>query len=194
MVGSAPAVDPERAVGGSQQQERRSLRAACCRILTWEVRIGLVTDSLMVEVESGVRRPASCVPTGRQPPARPRRGHFPGAHILCHLMVMLGQAATRAVPATSPHLRPFNHSTFVRHLPLCAKCCDRNAKINRTNFWQVHTQEEMAVGTKSESPDAVGTPGEGATLTSRPGKQSSLQMVENKEMKAPRSNVSPFLL
>lgn len=121
VVGSAPAVDLERAVGVSQQQERRSLRAACCRILTWEVRIGLVTDSLMVEVESGVRRSASCVHTGRQRPARPRRGHFPGAHILCHLMVMLGQAATRAVPATSPHLRPFNqHLLGTYHCVLSA--------------------------------------------------------------------------
>lgn len=113
VVGSAPAVDPERAVGVSQQQERRSLRAACCRILTWEVRLGLVTDSLMVEVESGMRISASCVHTGRQRPARPRWGHFPGAHILCHLMVMLGH---RQQPGPcQPHRLIFVHLT-VQHL------------------------------------------------------------------------------
>lgn len=156
MVGSAPAGDPGRAVGVSQQQERRSLRAALCRILTWEVRIGLVTDSLMVEVESGMRRSASRVRTRRQRPARPPSpGSFPGSpHPLSSNGHAGTQAATRAVPATSPRLHPFNHSTFIRHLPLCAKCCDGNAKINGTDFRQVHTQEsgeEMAVGTKSES-------------------------------------------
>lgn len=114
VVGSTPAVDQESVLGVSQLQRRRRLRAACHRILTWEIRIGLMTDSLMVEVESGMRRPAAYVHTSLWHwPACPRQGRFPGAHILCHLMVMLEH---RQQPGPcQPHRLIFVHLT-IQHL------------------------------------------------------------------------------